>query len=199
MTFGIRPALWLEAETGLEPPSAAATAATAATIPKNVTAGDIIQFGDYDWRVLDVQDDRLLIVTEKVTEQRAYNNLSGGITWADCSLREYLNGGFYGSFSDEDKARILETNVKNKNNPERGTAGGNDTTDYIFLLSIDEVFQYFGNDAERKAGTSYWLRSPGQFTYCAAYVSTSGSVSVLGVTATLTDGIRPALWLSLDT
>ena len=35
---------------------------------------EIIRFGNYDWLVLDKQDDMLLIFTEKVIEKRSYHH-----------------------------------------------------------------------------------------------------------------------------
>ena len=43
----------------------------------NVSVGDIIQFGPYDWRVLDVQGDTALIITDRVIAQRAFHEISG--------------------------------------------------------------------------------------------------------------------------
>ena len=34
-------------------------------------------FGKYDWYVLDKQDDRVLIITEKVIEKHPYHNAAG--------------------------------------------------------------------------------------------------------------------------
>lgn len=117
--------------------------------------GDIIPFGKYEWRVLDVQNGKALLLSEKIIEQRAYHDpfassppLSDEITWETCTLRGYLNGKFYNSFSEEDKARIIETTIKNPDNLWYGTIGGNDTRDKIFLLSIEEADRYFGNSGD---------------------------------------------------
>jgi len=50
---------------------------------------DKLQFGEYEWRVLAVQGDNALIITDKIIEQRPYHNKYVEITWADCSMREY--------------------------------------------------------------------------------------------------------------
>lgn len=54
-------------------------------------AGDNISFGSYDWRVLDIQNNTALIITEHIIEQRIYHEASKDITRADCSLRKYLS------------------------------------------------------------------------------------------------------------
>ena len=111
--------------------------------------GDIIQFGGYDWRVLDVQGSRALIITEHIIGQSSYNVDAGcGVTWETCTLRQYLNGKFLQKFSKEDQARIAETRINNPDNLWYGTEGGSDTTDKIFLLSLEEVDKYFGNSGD---------------------------------------------------
>jgi hypothetical protein len=116
-----------------------------------VAVGEIIQFGGYDWRVLDVRDGKALIITDKVIESRPYND-EWYITWADCDLREYLNGSFYNSFNATNKNWISETRNVNKDNQWHGTSGGADTTDNIFLLSLEEVVKYFGDSGQLANG-----------------------------------------------
>ena len=58
-------------------------------------AGDKILFGSYEWRVLDIQNNTALIITEYIIDQRSYHDAYNDITWADCALRKYLNGEFY--------------------------------------------------------------------------------------------------------
>ena len=110
--------------------------------------GGKLRFGGYDWYILDKQDDKMLLITENVIEQRPYHSAETAVTWATCSLRQYLNGEFYCSFSASDRSRILDTHVTTPNNPWYGTPGGGDTTDKIFLLSIDEVVRYFGDSGQ---------------------------------------------------
>ncbi|MDR0197277.1 MAG: DUF6273 domain-containing protein, partial [Oscillospiraceae bacterium] len=166
--------------------------------------GDIIKFGGYDWRVLDVKDGKALIITDKIIETRAYNEKFTDVTWEICDLRAYLNGEFYNSFGKSDKARVVKTKISNKDNRQFGAPGGKDTDDYIFLLSIDEAKEYFSDFA---AGVAYdskgnlhlwWLRSPGAVNICAAIVdSGSGFVIDAGRYVYLDGGVRPAMWLTL--
>ena len=112
--------------------------------------GDKILFGNYDWQVLDIQNDSALIITENIIEQRPYHDAYVGITWADCSLRKYLNGEFYDRFNKDDKSRICPVINKNPDNQWYGTKGGEDTRDRIFLLSIEEVVcKYFGDSSSK--------------------------------------------------
>ena len=119
-------------------------------------AGDKILFGNYEWRVLEVQNNTALIITEYIIEQRAYHNAYKDITWADCSLRKYLNSEFYDRFTTAEKSRIIPVLNKNPDNQWYGTKGGTDTQDSIFLLSIEEtVCRYFGDSSSK-------LYSPGK-------------------------------------
>ena len=118
--------------------------------------------------------------------------------------------------------RLADTNVSADNNPEYSTNPGNAMTDKVFLLSIDEVNRYFGsNEARKCAPTAYaiangawtsdtytkgdaatcwwWLRSPGFYQDYAAGVGRGGSVDYFGINVNYDyDGIRPALWINLD-
>jgi hypothetical protein len=110
--------------------------------------GETLEFGGYEWRVLEVSNGKALLLSEYILEERKYHNEWTEITWADCDLRSYLNGEFYNSFGEGEKARIAQTRVSNKDNQWEGTPGGDDTDDYVFLLSIEEVVQYFGDSGQ---------------------------------------------------
>ena len=86
---------------------------------------------------------------------RWFHTSLASVSWATSSIRQYLNNAFFNTFTPSERARILETNLINHNNPwdwsESGghvrTSGGANTTDRIFLLSIDEVLRYFGDSS----------------------------------------------------
>lgn len=173
-------------------------------------AGDKISFGSYEWRVLDIQNDTALIITEYIIEQCAYHDVYKDITWADCSLRKYLNGEFHNKFTATDKSRIIPVLNKNPDNQWYGSKGGVDTQDSIFLLSLEEVCKYFGDSRsklqnrgknqrywfERKDENNskriarllgkewawwWWLRSPGRVNVKAVYIfGTDGNIGIQG-------------------
>ena len=118
--------------------------------------GGTIPFGCYEWRILDIKNKDALIITENIIEHRSYHNAYKDITWADCSLRKYLNGEFYDKFTVAEKSRIIPVINQNPDNPWYGSIGGEDTNDCIFLLSMEEVVcQYFGDSSSK-------LRNPGK-------------------------------------
>ena len=185
---------------------------------------EVMEFSGHNWLVLEVKDDKALLLSEQVIETRRYHNTLTDITWSECAIRKYLNTEFLESFSIEDRNRILDTKVVTNNNPWYGTNGGNATTDKIFLLSLEEVVQYFGDSGQLKNrpktdawliidqygksriaydkdGTASWwcLRSPGLTTYYVAYVNFDGDVYVDGNSVRNHRlGVRPALWLNLE-
>jgi hypothetical protein len=177
---------------------------------ENFKIGSIMSFGGYNWRVLDIKKNKALIITEYIIEQRPYHDAYKDITWADCSLRKYLNGEFYDKFNADDKSRIIPVINKNPDNQWYGTKGGADTKDSIFLLSLDEVCIYFGDSRdklynkgknqrywfERKDENNskriarllvnnwdwwWWLRSPGRLNVKAVYIwGSDGTIGIQG-------------------
>ncbi|MDR0220034.1 MAG: CAP domain-containing protein [Lachnospiraceae bacterium] len=107
-----------------------------------------MDFGGYEWRVLEVREGKALLLSEYVLGHREYSGEREGATWETCDLRAYLNDKFYKFFSESEQAQIVKTRVSNKDNQWYGAPGGNDTDDYIFLLSIEEVVQYFGDSGQ---------------------------------------------------
>ncbi len=116
---------------------------------EDIKMDSTLSFGGYNWRVLDIQDNVALLITEDIIEQCAYHDAYKDITWADCSLRKYLNGEFYDKFSEADKSRIISVLNKNLDNQWYGSKGGVDTKDSIFLLSVEEVCKYFGDSRSK--------------------------------------------------
>lgn len=137
---------------------------------RDFTIGSIVPFGGYHWRILDIQGNAALIITEYIIGQQPYHNYAGDVTWADCSLRKYLNGEFYSTFTAADQSRITPVWNKNRDNPWYGSRGGEDTRDDIFLLSIEEaVCQYFGDSSKnldnRSAKQRYWFQKKDENNY----------------------------------
>ncbi|MCL2020402.1 MAG: DUF6273 domain-containing protein [Oscillospiraceae bacterium] len=169
----------------------------------SVNVGDVIEFGGYDWQVLDVQDGKALILSVQVLASQPYHADGGDITWENSSIRGYLNGEFLNSLSESDRTRIAETSVINNDNPNYGTSGGNNTTDEIFLLSISEVESFFTDSSSRIALNAdgevvwWWLRSPGNFRHNAVFVFNNGNIDLDGYNVSYDLGVRPALWLKL--
>jgi len=110
--------------------------------------GTVIIFGNYYWRILDIQNDKILILSENIIEIRQYNIVSENVTWDNCTLRKYLNNEFFNNFSAEQQKNIINTRNYNNNNYWYNTNGGIKTNDKIFLLDLDESDKYFGNSTD---------------------------------------------------
>ncbi|MBR5620717.1 MAG: hypothetical protein IKW76_13370, partial [Clostridia bacterium] len=100
------------------------------------------------WRVLSNADGKLFLLADQNLDVVQYNEANTSVTWADCTLRKWLNGyenhpyddTFIGSaFSEKELTAVADSKVENANNPEYNTNGGDDTTDKVFLLSIAEA------------------------------------------------------------
>ena len=214
-----------------------------AIIKKGIRKGMIIPFGAYpqdnnsfrtpiEWLVLDVNLDakktnflnrvfaknklEVLLISRYGLDCKQYHHEFENITWEDCDLRKWLNSDFLKSaFSNEESERILVSELRNDNNPEYGTPGGNDTKDRIFCLSIAEAEQYFSSDKDRQCRpTAYvraqgargyndccywWLRSPGISLNDAACVRTDGAFNLGGSYVSFgNDAVRPALRIIFD-
>jgi hypothetical protein len=137
--------IWLEGS------SAGTTALSSANV------GDYVIFGSYEqdnntangkesirWQVLAKEGGKLLIVSEYGLDVQPYNTKETSVTWETCSLRTWLNKDFYNAaFSSTEKSKIQTTSVANVNNSTHGTKGGKTTKDKVFLLSYDEIGEYY--------------------------------------------------------
>ncbi|MDD6035308.1 MAG: DUF6273 domain-containing protein [Lachnospiraceae bacterium] len=89
--------------------------------------------------------------TKTPTTEPTEAPVEGAIEWHDKAMEagRWLNSDFYRTaFSEKERASIAETLVRNADNPEYGTEGGNDTRDKVFLLSIEEATTYFDSDPD---------------------------------------------------
>ena len=120
---------------------------------------DTVRYFRYEpikWRVLNVHGDDALLVADKGLDDQKYSNASARVTWETCTMRSWLNG--YDSsvnrhgtdyssknfintaFTLSERSAIKTIEVVNEDNISFGTEGGNNTSDKIFLLSENEVY-----------------------------------------------------------
>ena len=195
---------------------------------KVANVGDNVYFGLYEqdnnssngkenieWIVLTKNNNKMLIISEKVLDFQLYNASFGEFTWETCSLRNWLNNTFLNAaFKTKEKAIIQSTTVSADKNPNYQTDPGRATNDKVFLLSINEANKYFSSREKRvcepttyamkNIGESYyfdkwWLRSPGETRHSAAYVYMSGLIDEYGTTTYHYKlGVRPALWINFE-
>ena len=190
--------------------------------------GKTIEFGNYpqdkdgtekpiEWIVMKKEGNQVLLLSKYVLDAKPYNKEWEDVTWETSDIRQWLNNEFYTTaFNKAEKAKIQTSLIKNEDNSEYGTSGGNDTEDKVFLLSEKEAETLFSDEEERIAkATEYaeksgvyvnkekaawwWLRSPGYSSRDAAGVGSHGWVDRSGYNvSSYFDGVRPALHLNLQ-
>ena len=171
-----------------------------------------------EWLVLTREKNKVLLITKNIIDFIPYNEERVNITWETCTLRAYLNHDFFiNTFSREEQEKIQQIKLSNS-----GTLGGNDTVDKVFCLSVDEVEKYFKEYKERAAvateyanikgkelGRRYYgwdgnhnryrLRSPGDESDTTFGVDFRGKFYGGYGVHNEQIGIRPAVWVNLDT
>ena len=222
---GIRPVLHLNLKTSYWKNTQEATSKS------SVSTWDCIYFGKYYeneesvkkspilWRVLSMDGDHAFVVSDQILDWLKYNDAEEEVTWENATIREWMNETFLSeAFSNEEQEAICNANVKNENNSEYDTDGGNDTIDKVFLLSEKEVTtQAYGFETENKidaakianrtdfadmkdhkmgSTAAWWLRSAGE-SQKRAMCAYSG-VGKYGAIVSTKAGIRPAMYIDLS-
>ena len=161
-----------------------------------------------EWLVLKNDGSKALLISKYALDCQQYHTSRIFGTWENCTLRKWLNGTFISNaFSHEEQAMILSTTTESANKKDR-----------VFLLSMDEAWEYFSSDSTRQCqGTAYcyaqgayktgnghcawWLRSPVCYSGQAAYVYDGNLRSYYGEYSCYVDNddiaVRPALWINL--
>jgi len=194
--------------------------------------GDTVTYGSYEqdndtgngaepieWRVLDNQGGKLLLIVNIGLECVPYHTEYTDITWENCYMRQWLNSDFIAkAFTAQEQERIESTVLKNEDHPVHGTEGGNDTTDKVFLLSLSELETYLPEKESRQilpsaymsahgsltsqgAGKYAWwfLRSPGINSSAASNVYGSGVINEPGNDVNYATGAaRAVMWLNCN-
>ena len=127
-----------------------------------ILEGNTISFGRYpqdesgivkpiEWVVLKTEKDKVLLLSRYILDKRPYNKKDENVTWETSDIRRWLNEDFYKiAFNSMEQKKISDTLVRTENNSRYGTGGGNDTKDKVFLLSIEEVEEVFGDNIYEK-------------------------------------------------
>ena len=184
---------------------------------------NVVALGNLLWIVLNYneKEKQALLLSKYIVDYRPYHHEYEEITWQDCDLRKWLNEDFFNQLPEDLRKAITCKNPNGKvnqnlNNQWLDTPGGEQTTDKVFLLSLDEVSigkqskknKYWHtdkNDPGRQctwydgAPVWWWLRSPGAYPRYAAYVYHDGSLHVYGYNVDRDYvGVRPALLVNLE-
>ncbi len=193
--------------------------------------------------MLSNSDGELFLLSDRNLDVQPYHSDYEDVTWERSTIRSWLNGydasyndggnsgtdftgnNFIGTaFSGGEQGAIAGTEVVNADSP-YGTSGGENTTDKIFLLSIDEArnaaYGFSNNEDEtgdasgrisqntdyarnrnaydREGAGRWWLRSPGAPGNNAAIVNISGFLDDIGFKIDNSFiAVRPAFHLNLN-
>lgn len=191
----------------------------------DLETGDVVYLGHYDkngsnleneavpieWVVLKRDDNKALLFSRNILSGMKYNETAEPTDWENCSLRACLNSRFLEAcFTEEEKSAILFSQQDNQSegNPSWISDCGANTTDYLFLLSVDQVRTFFSDPEsgmEIKPGDDngyekWWLRSSGRAQDQAAMVVLEGGLPLIdSKKADFPEcGVRPACWLDLN-
>ncbi len=190
--------------------------------------GSVINFGKWhkkteedmesiEWIVLDIEDDKALLISRYGIECLPYNTEKKPTTWAGSSLKEWLNNDFFkNAFSKEEKDMIAVSHVVAERNPiYMITNPGIDTDDKVFLLSRQEAAKYFPSDEARQCKpTTYakkrgvdciddnfcwwWVCTPGNESHRAVRIDADGSLGTHGRRVDSSSAVRPCLRIKLQ-
>jgi len=150
------------------------------------TKKETMMFAGIEWRVLDKQENKILLIAKRIIGNRFYDMASND--WKNCDLRRFLNEDLFPKLCVNDQNKIIE----------------HYTGDKIFLLSQEEVNEYFVSDRDTRAfdsngtATFWWLRSPGSASNRASKVNEVGLFNLHGYDISNTGGVRPALWIKVN-
>ena len=111
-----------------------------------------------EWQVLEVKDGKAFVLSKYGIDYGQYHSeycidntpwKPIDVTWEICDLRKWMNTEMYVTlFTDKEKESILLTHVTTHDNTKFNVEGGNDTEDYLYLLSAEEHIRYFGTDKD---------------------------------------------------
>ena len=114
------------------------------------------RFDPIRWRVIGLEGNDACLMADRLLDCQPFSEKEGPVTWETSAVRSWLNSypaeengagidytgkGFLDTaFTAEEREAVLKSRVENRPNEAYGTDCGNDTEDYVFLLSNDEVF-----------------------------------------------------------
>lgn len=158
--------------------------------------GEIVTFANMDWRILDKQKDKTLLIKDKAMGDLFFQEGDASCTWETSSIRNWLNTTFLEeNFSDAEIAAIPASAVPASDNPVYHTSGGKDTVDQVFLLSSEEVKKY--QDTLHETKSCWWLRTPGATPDSMSFTYMNKTVMDTGYDYhTNTFTVKPAIWVN---
>lgn len=198
---------------------------------KYMKVGDTFEFGSYApegdhkklpicWRVLAMEDDRMLVLAEKILDLQTFHREEKPVRWENSDLRQWLNTVFWNTaFAEAEQELICQPEPHEDPfgelfwqlfDMETATS---DISDRVFLLSQADIMNYFPGEGSFFPGAEadesehiqhlggydqcWWLRSSMKDWSAAMIVSPCASIGVSMLRENNRQGVRPAMWVKL--
>ncbi len=176
----------------------------------DIAPGDMIAFGSWhqnsdaqdstpiQWRVLEVQDDRALLISDRALDARPYDLYRVDAAWDQCTLRAWLNTALLNeAFTPDQQKAILVTTLDN---------GGEcpPTQDKLFLLNYSEAARCLSSEELIARYTRYASRKDGLSSSGFSWTRKSNRmINMMGTECSdlfqiSNNAVRPAMWVSLS-
>ena len=188
----------------------------------DVKAGDILAYGvleqdgnaqngaePIEWYVLENDGETIKLLSRYILLARSFNKKAVNTSWAECSLRDYLNTTFLEtSFDEIEQTLIYEKKSSPDPNPRfTGVDQGNASPDKVTILNYTEFDKLQKDHPEFlttepvknvEGGRNWWLRTMGSARTKAVFVNPRTVSDVGGCQVdTSTWGVRPVITLKL--
>ena len=175
-----------------------------------IAAGDMITFGSWhqdsnardsspiQWRVLEVQDDKALLISDKALDSRPFDLYRVDATWDICTLRVWMNTELLNeAFTPDQQKAILVTTLDNG-------AQCPPTEDKLFLLNYSEGARYLSEEELIARYTQYAACKDGYSDVAFSWTRKSDRmINMVGTECSDlfqmgNSAVRPAMWVSLS-
>ena len=174
------------------------------------------------WQVLSVNASKATLVAKNILDAGMYHNdytAAQNVTWAESSVRAWLADTFYEkAFNESEKEQVLGSENTNMNHPDYGTRGGINTTDKVYLPSLEDVvnktYPLHTSEQRLSSGTDYavaqglWAhdkntadymsRTPGVAQNAIVLISENGNIADAYQSTTQISGIKPMITVSME-
>ncbi len=170
---------------------------------------------DIQWIVVGQRDGYVLAVSRYVLDCMPYQEDAQPVTWAESSLRTWLNSDFLdNAFNKEEYNHIVTQTVRVSPNRMYGTSSGFSVTDKVFLGSGYDSEKWFcdnfstlqakptafaqskGISVDAEGYADWWMITSGE-TPQKAVCTTGNGVNWKGESVGNCKGVRPVIWVDI--
>ena len=186
---------------------------TMGTMPSGVLNYESYVGQPITWKVLEVQNDKVLVISEKLLDSKAHTLQNESYQWTSYAknnwsdiniwLNDTTESGFVALYG---LSSVSMVEVSHKTEKGQAQQVERNSSEKVFLLSKTEVEKYFKDNTARIANlfggeaSPWYLRTPVNTTkgnsYC-YYVDSNGSFQEAAAYSEIR--IRPAFWISIAT